>query len=67
MTDRVRLDLDGAVVDITLNGTFNCTRQMGRRHLAAGTPVALPRIGEWTARSSRPGRESQEAPADTGS
>ena len=26
------------VVDITLNGTFFCSREFGRRHLAAGTP-----------------------------
>ena len=26
------------VVDITLNGTFFCAREFGRRHLAAGTP-----------------------------
>ena len=27
------------VVDITLNGTFICSREMARRHLAAGTPA----------------------------
>src|SRR4051794_1252426 len=26
------------VVDITLNGTFFCAREFGRRHIAAGTP-----------------------------
>ena len=26
------------VVDITLNGTYLCAREFGRRHLAAGTP-----------------------------
>ncbi len=40
-----------AVVDITLNGTFNCTRELGRRHLAAGTPASVINIGasySWT-------------------
>ena len=38
------------VVDITLNGTFFCTREFGRRHLAAGT-----------SRRGRPGRSSTSA------
>jgi len=41
-----------AVVDITLNGTFFCSREMGRRHLAAGTPASIINIGAsyaWTA------------------
>ena len=39
------------VVDITLNGTFFCSREFGRRHLAAGTPGSIINIGAsyaWT-------------------
>jgi NAD(P)-dependent dehydrogenase (short-subunit alcohol dehydrogenase family) len=39
------------VVDITLNGTFFCAREFGRRHLAAGTPGSIVNIGAsyaWT-------------------
>ena len=44
-----------AVVDITLNGTFNCTREMGRRHLAAGTPGSVINIGASYAWTGGPG------------
>lgn len=44
-----------AVVDITLNGTFNCTREMGRRHLAAGTPGSVINIGASFAWTGGPG------------
>ena len=43
------------VVDITLNGTFNCTREMGRRHLAAGTPGSVINIGASYAWTGGPG------------
>ena len=39
------------VVDITLNGTFYCSREFGRRHLAAGLPGSIINIGAsyaWT-------------------
>ena len=41
----------GTVVDIVLKGTFNCSREFGRRHLAAGTPGTIINIGatySWT-------------------
>ena len=44
-----------AVVDITLNGTFNCTREFGRRHLAAGTPASVVNIGASYAWTGGPG------------
>lgn len=44
-----------AVVDITLNGTFNCTREMGRRHLAAGTPGSVINVGASYAWTGGPG------------
>ena len=43
------------VVDITLNGTFNCTREMGRRHLAADTPASVINIGASYAWTGGPG------------
>ena len=43
------------VVDITLNGTFNCTREMGRRHMAAGTPGSVINIGASYAWTGGPG------------
>ena len=43
------------VVDITLNGTFNCTREMGRRHLAASTPGSVINIGASYAWTGGPG------------
>ncbi|RUP37327.1 MAG: SDR family NAD(P)-dependent oxidoreductase, partial [Gordonia sp. (in: high G+C Gram-positive bacteria)] len=39
------------VVDITLNGTFFCSREFGRRHIEAGTPASIVNIGAsyaWT-------------------
>ena len=44
-----------AVVDITLSGTFNCSREMGRRHLAAGTPASIINIGASYAWTGGPG------------
>ncbi len=44
-----------AVVDITLNGTFNCTREFGRRHLAADTPASVVNIGASYAWTGGPG------------
>ena len=43
------------VVDITLNGVFNCAREMGRRHLAAGTPASIVNIGASYAWTGGPG------------
>jgi NAD(P)-dependent dehydrogenase (short-subunit alcohol dehydrogenase family) len=39
------------VVDITLNGTFLCSREFARRHLAAGEPGSIINVGasySWT-------------------
>ncbi|RMH79626.1 MAG: SDR family oxidoreductase [Actinomyces sp.] len=43
------------VVDITLNGTFLCCREFGRRHLAAGTPAVIVNIGASYAWTGGPG------------
>jgi NAD(P)-dependent dehydrogenase (short-subunit alcohol dehydrogenase family) len=43
------------VVDITLNGTFFCTREFGRRHLAAGTPGSVLSVGASYAWTGGPG------------
>jgi NAD(P)-dependent dehydrogenase (short-subunit alcohol dehydrogenase family) len=43
------------VVDIVLNGTFYCSREFGRRHLAAGTPGAILNIGASYAWTGGPG------------
>ena len=43
------------VVDITLNGTFFCTRELGRRHLAAGTPASVVCVGASYAWTGGPG------------
>lgn len=43
------------VVDITLNGTFFCSREFGRRHLAAGTPASIVNIGATYAWTGGPG------------
>lgn len=43
------------VVDITLNGTFFCAREMARRHLAAGTPASIVNIGASYAWTGGPG------------
>ena len=44
-----------AVVDIVLNGTFFCSREFGRRHLAAGTPGAIVNVGASYAWTGGPG------------
>lgn len=43
------------VVDITLNGTFICCREFGRRHLSAGTPGSIVNIGASYAWTGGPG------------
>jgi NAD(P)-dependent dehydrogenase (short-subunit alcohol dehydrogenase family) len=43
------------VVDITLNGTFFCSREFGRRHLAAGTPASIVNVGASYAWTGGPG------------
>ncbi len=43
------------VVDITLNGTYFCCREFGRRHLEAGTPGSIVNIGATYAWTGGPG------------
>ncbi len=43
------------VVDIVLNGTFYCSREFGRRHLAAKTPGNIVNIGAAYAWTGGPG------------
>ncbi|MEZ5373013.1 MAG: SDR family oxidoreductase [Microthrixaceae bacterium] len=43
------------VVDITLNGTYLCSREFGRRHLAAGTPGSIICVGASYAWTGGPG------------
>lgn len=43
------------VVDITLNGTFFCSRELARRHLAAGTPASIVCVGASYAWTGGPG------------
>lgn len=43
------------VVDITLNGTFFCAREFGRRHLEAGTPASIINVGASYAWTGGPG------------
>ncbi|HET9729067.1 MAG TPA: SDR family oxidoreductase [Acidimicrobiia bacterium] len=43
------------VVDITLNGTFLCCREFGRRHIAAGTPGSIINVGASYAWTGGPG------------
>jgi len=43
------------VVDITLNGTFFCAREFGRRHIEAGTPGSIVNIGASYAWTGGPG------------
>jgi NAD(P)-dependent dehydrogenase (short-subunit alcohol dehydrogenase family) len=43
------------VVDITLNGTFLCAREFGRRHLAAGMPGSIVNVGASYAWTGGPG------------
>jgi NAD(P)-dependent dehydrogenase (short-subunit alcohol dehydrogenase family) len=44
-----------AVVDSVLNGTFFCSREFGRRHIAAGTPGSIVNIGASYAWTGGPG------------
>ena len=44
-----------AVVDSVLNGTFFCSREFGRRHIAAGTPGSILNIGAAYAWTGGPG------------
>jgi NAD(P)-dependent dehydrogenase (short-subunit alcohol dehydrogenase family) len=43
------------VVDITLNGTFYCSREFARRHLAVDTPGSIVNIGASYAWTGGPG------------
>jgi len=43
------------VVDITLNGTFLCAREFGRRHLETGTPGSIVNVGASYAWTGGPG------------
>ena len=43
------------VVDITLNGTFFCAREMARRHIAAGTAASIVNVGASYAWTGGPG------------
>ena len=43
------------VVDIVLNGTFYCSREFGRRHIAAGAPGAIVNVGASYAWTGGPG------------
>ena len=43
------------VVDIVLNGTFYCSREFGRRHIAAGIPASIVNIGAAYAWTGGPG------------
>jgi NAD(P)-dependent dehydrogenase (short-subunit alcohol dehydrogenase family) len=43
------------VVDITLNGTFLCSREFGRRHLAAASPGSIVNVGASYAWTGGPG------------
>lgn len=43
------------VVDIVLNGTFFCSREFARRHIAAGTPGVILNIGASYAWTGGPG------------
>jgi len=44
-----------AVVDIVLNGTFFCSREFGRRHIAAAAPGSILNIGASYAWTGGPG------------
>ena len=43
------------VIDITLTGTFLCSREFGRRHLGAGTPGSIINVGASYAWTGGPG------------
>ena len=44
-----------AVVEIVLSGTFHCSREFGRRHIAAGEPGSIINIGASYAWTGGPG------------
>lgn len=44
-----------AVVESVLNGTFYCSREFGRRHIAAGSPGSIVNIGAAYAWTGGPG------------
>jgi len=44
-----------AVVDSVLGGTFHCSREFGRRHIAAGAPGSILNIGASYAWTGGPG------------
>lgn len=44
-----------SVVDITLTGTFLCSREFGRRHIAAGAPGTIINVGASYAWTGGPG------------
>lgn len=44
-----------AVVEIVLSGTFHCSREFGRRHIATGTPGAILNVGAAYAWTGGPG------------
>lgn len=44
-----------AVTEIVLNGTFYCSREFGRRHIAAGEPGSIVNIGASYAWTGGPG------------
>ncbi len=44
-----------SVVDITLNGTFFCSREFARRHLVAGTPGSIVNVAASYAWTGGPG------------
>ena len=44
-----------SVVDIVLNGTFHCSREFARRHIAAGSPGSIIDIGASYAWTGGPG------------
>jgi NAD(P)-dependent dehydrogenase (short-subunit alcohol dehydrogenase family) len=44
-----------AVVEIVLHGTFHCSREFARRHLAAGTPGSIVNVGASYAWTGGPG------------
>lgn len=43
------------VVDIVLNGTFYCSREFARRHIAAGSPGSIVNVGASYAWTGGPG------------
>jgi len=44
-----------AVVDSVLTGTFHCSREFGRRHIATGTPGSIINVGASYAWTGGPG------------